>query len=52
MKVLERGFSLTQRADGHLITSATEVAPGDAVQIRLHDGRFAATVETKIEGKK
>jgi exodeoxyribonuclease VII large subunit len=52
MKVLERGFSLTLRADGHLITSATEVAPGDAVQIRLHDGSFAATVETKIGDKK
>jgi exonuclease VII large subunit len=29
-----------------LITSATEVAPGDQIQVRLHDGSFAATVET------
>ena len=49
MKVLERGFSLTQRADGHLITSATEVTPGDEVQIRLHDGSFAATVGEKTK---
>jgi exodeoxyribonuclease VII large subunit len=48
MRVLERGFSLTQRADGHLIKSAGEVAPGERVQVRLHDGAFAATVvETK-----
>ena len=47
MKVLERGFSLTQRADGHLIKSAAEVTPGDSVQIRLHDGAFAATVVDK-----
>jgi exodeoxyribonuclease VII large subunit len=52
MKVLERGFSLTQRSDGHLITSATEVAAGDQVQIRLHDGTFDATVENKIAEKK
>jgi exodeoxyribonuclease VII large subunit len=45
MKVLERGFSLTQRADGHLIKSAAEVSEGDQVQVRLHDGAFAATVD-------
>jgi exodeoxyribonuclease VII large subunit len=47
MRVLERGFSLTQRADGHLIKSAGEVAPGDSVQVRLRDGAFAATVVEK-----
>jgi exodeoxyribonuclease VII large subunit len=47
MKVLERGFSLTLHADGRLLKSAGEVAAGDGVQVRLHDGTFAATVAEK-----
>ncbi|HLK88733.1 MAG TPA: exodeoxyribonuclease VII large subunit [Polyangia bacterium] len=45
VRVLERGFSLTQRADGRLVTSVTEVAPGDQVRVRLRDGAFDATVD-------
>ena len=47
VKVLERGFSLTQRADGRLITRAGDVTPGERVHVRLHDGGFDATVDGK-----
>jgi exonuclease VII large subunit len=49
VRVLERGFSLTQRADGRLITTAAEVAPGERVRVRLRDGGFDATVDTAGE---
>jgi exodeoxyribonuclease VII large subunit len=38
MRVLERGFSLTQRADGHVVTSAGDVRPGERITVRVHDG--------------
>ncbi len=44
-RVLERGFSLAQHADGRLITTAADVAPGERVQVRLRDGSFGATVD-------
>ena len=49
MRVLERGFSLTQHADGRLITTAAEVAPGERVHVRLRDGGFDATVDAPAE---
>jgi exodeoxyribonuclease VII large subunit len=45
MRVLERGFSLTQRADGHVVTSASDVQPGDRLTVRVSDGGIDATVE-------
>jgi len=45
VRVLERGFSLTQRADGRLVQSASDVAPGERIQVRLRDGVFGATVD-------
>ena len=45
IQVLERGFSLAQRADGRLLTRAAEVAPGERVRVRLRDGSFDATVD-------
>ena len=49
VRVLERGFSLTQRADGRLITTAADVAPGERVHVRLRDGSFDATVDAKVD---
>jgi exodeoxyribonuclease VII large subunit len=49
-RVLERGFSLTQRADGHVVTGAGDVRPGDKVVVRLRDGGFGATVD-EVETK-
>ena len=45
MRVLERGFSLTQRADGRVVTSAGDVSPGERITVRVHDGGIDATVE-------
>jgi exodeoxyribonuclease VII large subunit len=44
-RVLERGFSLTQRADGHIVTRAADLAPGERVHVRVREGAFDATVE-------
>jgi exodeoxyribonuclease VII large subunit len=49
LAVLERGFSLTQRADGHVITRAGEVAPGERIRVRLREGELGAQVETSSE---
>ncbi len=43
-QVLERGFSLTQRADGHIVTRAADLAPGERVHVRVREGAFDATV--------
>jgi exodeoxyribonuclease VII large subunit len=51
MRVLERGFSLTQRADGRLLTSAADVAPGERVHVRLRDGALDATVDATTKGE-
>jgi exodeoxyribonuclease VII large subunit len=45
IKVLERGFSLTQRADGQLVTRASDVAAGEQVRVRLREGALDATVD-------
>jgi exodeoxyribonuclease VII large subunit len=45
LKVLDRGYSLTRTADGHLLTSATDVARGDLVTIVLRRGELGARVE-------
>jgi len=44
LKVLDRGFSLTLRADGALVTDASEVAPGEAITVRLRRGELGAEV--------
>jgi exodeoxyribonuclease VII large subunit len=41
---LERGYAVVQRADGHVVRSPDEVAPGEPLGIRLAKGRIAATV--------
>ncbi|MFA7174160.1 MAG: exodeoxyribonuclease VII large subunit [Kiritimatiellia bacterium] len=38
LKVLERGYSLTRRADGALVRSVKDVAPGVAVMTQVVDG--------------
>ena len=43
--VLSRGYALALRAaDGALVTDARDLAPGDAVQVRLARGAFDAAV--------
>jgi exodeoxyribonuclease VII large subunit len=45
LAVLERGYALAMNADGHVIRSAHQVARGDRVRTRLHDGEFTSLVE-------
>jgi exodeoxyribonuclease VII large subunit len=45
LRVLERGFSLAQLADGRLLTDAREVKPGDALRVRLRRGEVQAEVQ-------
>lgn len=50
LKVLTRGYSMTTNADGHVITNAASLRPGDRVTVRLCAGSFDAAVET-IQGE-
>ena len=45
LKVLERGYSLVRGDDGHLISSARQLKPGESVRVTLARGGFVARVE-------
>jgi exodeoxyribonuclease VII large subunit len=47
LAVLERGYALVLSADGSLIRSTTQIAPGDRLTTRLVDGAFTSRVEAK-----
>ncbi len=42
---LERGYTLIRRANGHLATSARELAPAEAVRLRFKDGERNAIID-------
>jgi exodeoxyribonuclease VII large subunit len=46
LAVLDRGYALVLSAEGSLIRSTAQIAPGDAVTTRLADGAFTSRVET------
>lgn len=48
LKVLSRGYSLTQTADGTLLRSAASVAPGETLTTRLASGLVRSAV-TSVE---
>jgi exodeoxyribonuclease VII large subunit len=50
LSTLARGYSLTFREDGGLMTSAAEARPGDAIKVRMSDGGFDARVERRGNG--
>lgn len=43
--VLQRGYSMTLKADGTVVRRTTDVGPGDLVQTRLADGSFGSIVQ-------
>ena len=45
LAVLQRGFSIAQKADGSLLRDASSVSVGDSVKLRLARGRIDARVE-------
>jgi len=46
--ILERGYSLIFSADGSLVKSAAQLAPGDLIRARLAQGEANARVESVI----
>jgi exodeoxyribonuclease VII large subunit len=49
LAVLNRGYALVYAADGTLLRSSSETAPGEIIQARLSQGTLTATVtQTKI----
>ncbi|GAA2527016.1 exodeoxyribonuclease VII large subunit [Winogradskya humida] len=42
---LERGYAIVQRADGHVVRAADEVAAGDVLRVRLADGELSTEVQ-------
>ncbi|OJF09659.1 exodeoxyribonuclease VII large subunit [Couchioplanes caeruleus] len=42
---LERGYAIVQRADGHVVRAAGEVATGDVLRVRLADGELRTEVQ-------
>ena len=47
LKVLGRGYSLTQDGEGHVVSSVKQVWPGEQIHLRLTDGQLDCTVMEK-----
>lgn len=47
LRVLERGYSIATDANGQILRSSTQVAVGEAVNLRLHQGRLTTEVREK-----
>ena len=45
LATLQRGYAVVQTAEGTVVTSVAELAPGTTIDTRLADGRFTATVD-------
>ena len=45
LKVLSRGYSITEDGQGKAIVSANALQPGDQITVRFHRGMIDATVE-------
>ena len=48
LKVLARGYSYTENANGKVVTSVDDVHNGDSIFVTLKDGRISASVEDKV----
>ena len=46
LSVLDRGYTLARRSDGHVVTGAAALAPGETLSVRFHDGEIDAQVQT------
>jgi len=51
LTILNRGYSITRNAQGHIVRDAAQVAVGDEIAVQLHRGRLAAEVK-KTEAEK
>lgn len=46
LQTIQRGFTITQNAEGKLITKGTQLMPGDQLITIIKDGRIVSTVDT------
>lgn len=51
LAVLRRGYAIVSDSSNHVLRAATETAPGQPVNIRLHSGNLGAVVTSAIENK-
>ena len=51
LAVLDRGYALVLNAEGGLVRSTAQLAPGDQVTTRLSDGAFTSRVESAAPNK-
>jgi exonuclease VII large subunit len=49
---LERGYALVLDAQGGLVRSTNQIAPGDKVTTRLSDGAFISRVESAAHNRR
>jgi exodeoxyribonuclease VII large subunit len=51
LRVLERGYAIATDSTGQILRSSTQVAVGDPVTLRLHQGRLTTSVTSKEDPK-
>ncbi|MCH8844377.1 MAG: exodeoxyribonuclease VII large subunit [SAR324 cluster bacterium] len=51
LTVMRRGYSVAHNEQGSLIRSVDQVAPGDALDLKLHDGRIGAKIDRVEKGR-
>lgn len=51
LKVLTRGYAITQNADGELLRSVKQVQSGEQITVTVSDGSFRAAVSEIMEGQ-
>lgn len=47
LATLERGYAIASDSEGQILRTVEAVAPGDPLQVRLHDGRLDCRVEDR-----
>ncbi|MBQ2925856.1 MAG: hypothetical protein IJE03_03420, partial [Ruminiclostridium sp.] len=50
-KVLSRGYSITQKDDGTVVSELKQVQKGDTLQVRVSDGTITCLAEGKAKTK-
>ena len=51
LATLERGYSISRKTDGEVLTSAEQVSLGDRIEVQLADGHLACRVEERPSKK-
>lgn len=50
LATLQRGYAVATTSQGQVLTGVGDAHAGDAIAVRLHDGRLAATV-TSVDSR-